>query len=295
MHTLLRRLLSTLALLTLAVGLSPARADDAEAVKEKLFQAKKDYDAEVQKFKKAITEVLDKREEDARKTGNKKAVDQAKTERTAFEKTGELPVVVPTALNKQMNTARTKLDKAYATAVKEYLRLKQDDAAGVTEKEQQEFQLSSAVAFGKRTYLVALPHFDLKVDNTTSFANNGTWDGKVKLKLNGELVPHSIVLHPPPTGTSEVKYPLGGRWSVFRVTVGVPKIEDNGENPASALTFEILGDGKSLWKSEPVTTLDTFQTCTTKVEKVKALTLQVHCPDKSNWARAVWFEPILVE
>jgi hypothetical protein len=44
-----------------------------------------------------------------------------------------------------------------------------------------------------------------------------------------------------------------------------------------------------------VTTLDTFQTCTTKVEKVKALTLQVHCPDKSNWARAVWFEPILVE
>ena len=75
------------ALLTgaLVVGLSAARADDVEAVKDKLFQAKKEYDAEVQKFKKAITYLLDKREDDARKAGKKKLVDQIKAEGSVRE------------------------------------------------------------------------------------------------------------------------------------------------------------------------------------------------------------------
>jgi hypothetical protein len=277
------------------IGVCHARADDADMVKEKLFQAKKEFDAEVQKFKKAVTETLDKREEDARKAGIKQQVDQIKAERDAFEKTGESPPALPNSFREPVASARTKLDKVYTAALKEYLKLRMDDAAGATEKEQQEFQLSSAVLFGKRTYLVALKHFDLKVENNSSFANNGTWNDKVKLKLNGELVPHSIFLHPPPKGSSQVKYPLAGKWSAFRVTVGVPKIEDNAENPASALTFELLADGKSLWKCEPVTKLDTFQSCTLKVDKVKVLTLLVHCSDKANWAHAVWFEPILAE
>jgi hypothetical protein len=52
--------LSAFLLLILAAGLCHARADDGEMVKEKLFQAKKEYDAEVQKYKKAITDLLEK-------------------------------------------------------------------------------------------------------------------------------------------------------------------------------------------------------------------------------------------
>jgi hypothetical protein len=70
----------------LAVGLCSAWADDAEAVKEKFFQAKKDYDAEVVKFNRSITEIFDKRENLARVNGDKKAVEQAKSEREAFTK-----------------------------------------------------------------------------------------------------------------------------------------------------------------------------------------------------------------
>jgi hypothetical protein len=66
------RYVSALALLLLTICLCPARADDVEVVKDKLFQAKKDYDAKVQKFKMAMTDLLDKREEEARKAGNKK-------------------------------------------------------------------------------------------------------------------------------------------------------------------------------------------------------------------------------
>ena len=120
------------------------------------------------------------------------------------------------------------LDKAYTAAVKEYLILKLDVAAGVIEKEQREFHFSSALLFGKRSYLVTLTHFDLKIVNPTGFSTNGTdaLSGQ-KLKQDGEEIPHSIFFAPPPNDFSEVSYPLGGKWSVFRVTVGVPKIEDN--------------------------------------------------------------------
>jgi hypothetical protein len=135
---------------TFVVGLSAARADDVEAVKDKLFQAKKDYDAQVQKFKKAITETLDKHEEDARKVGNKKIVDQVKAEREAFERSGELPSMLPTATRDIAIIARAKLDKAYTIAAKEYLRLKMDDAVEATEKERKEFLVISSQLMGKK-------------------------------------------------------------------------------------------------------------------------------------------------
>ena len=69
----------------------------------------------------------------------------------------------------------------------------------------------------------------------------------------------------------------------------------HGENPATALTFEVLGDGKSLWKSKPVAKLDMYETCELKIDKVKTLTLRVSCPGPNTFARAMWYEPILVE
>jgi hypothetical protein len=287
------RFLCALVVLTLAIALGPARADDAEGVKKKLADAKKTYTNEAEKAKKAIGELLDKREAEARKAGNKKLLDQVKAERTAFEEQNELPADCPKALLTRMKTARTNLDAAFAAAVKSFVRLKDDAAAAATEQEQQLFLLASAFSFGKRTYLVTLNHSDVLPDNN-AFSNNGQV-GSHKLKLNGELAPHSILLHPPVKGASQVKYTLGGTSTAFRATVGVPKLEEEAGNPGSPLTFEVLGDGKSLWKSEPVTKVDTFQKCEVNVTKVKVLTLLVHCPEANFWARAVWFEPLLAE
>jgi hypothetical protein len=132
------RLLCVFPAVILAVGLCSARADDAEAVKEKLFQAKKTYDAEVQKYRKSIDDLLDKREDLARIAGDKKSVDQIKAEREAY-KEGVVPAMLPTAIKQQLATARSNLDKAYTTAIKEYVRLKEDSAAEAVEKEQKEF------------------------------------------------------------------------------------------------------------------------------------------------------------
>jgi hypothetical protein len=117
------RIVCAFALLAFALVVCPARADDTEGVKKRLDAAKRAYDDEAEKFKKAIAEYLDKREDGARKAGNKKLVDQVKAEQKAFEKQGELPAVYPVALQAQMKTARTALDRAYTAAVKDYLRL----------------------------------------------------------------------------------------------------------------------------------------------------------------------------
>ncbi len=278
------------------IGVCPARADDVEMVKEKLFQAKKEYDAEVQKFKKAVTDKLNQREDDARKAGNKKQVDQIKAERDAFEKTGECPQMVPASIREPVAAARTKLDKAYTAAIKEYVRLKMDDAAGATEKEQGEFFLTSTLMLGKKTYLTSLKHFDVKVLKNW-FANDGTCGeiGPATVKLNGEVIPHSIFLHVPEMDFAQVRYPLGGKSTVFHATIGDVKFRDDQTDPFSAMTFEVLGDDKSLWKSEPVTKMNSFQKCTISIAKVKTLTLRVHCKDNNGWGCAFWIEPILAE
>lgn len=271
----------------------PVRADSVDEVKEKLFQAKKEYDAETRKFRTAVTEALDKREDAARKAGDKKALDAVKGDRDRFEKDGEPPRDTSKALLTRAGAARSKLDKAYSAAVKDLIKLKEDTAAEAIEKEQQKFFVESAM-YGRKTYLVTLKHYDLKVPNALYFSNDGTVFGH-KVKQNDEHAARTIFLHPPEKGASQVKYPLNGRWPAFCTRVGVPTVADTVGDPKSAITFEVLGDDKSLWKSEPVTKLDTFQACDVRVEKVKVLTLVVHAPESNIHARAVWLDPVLVE
>jgi hypothetical protein len=81
----------------------------------------------------------------------------------------------------------------------------------------------------------------------------------------------------------------------FRANIGVARDQgDEQRNPASPITFEVVGDKKSLWKSEPVTTIESFQSCNVCVEKVKVLTLRVRCRD-NGWSHCVWFSPIVAE
>jgi hypothetical protein len=274
----------------LAIGLCSARADEgAEAVKEKLARAKQDYDASAQKFKKTVIDLLDKREDEARKSGSIKVVEQVKAERAAFEKSGEVPGMIPAATQDPIIAARTKLDTAYKNAVKEFLVLKLDDAVASIEKERNEFFLAAAIQFGKRTHLANLKPFDIRVPSNIPFEKDSS-----RFKMNGEVIPHSLFTHPDSNGEASVSYTLAGKMVAFRVNIGIPRHLDPQENPVSPVTFEVLGDKKSLWKSEPVTNLDSFQNCTVNVEKVKVLTLRVHC-QKNGWATAVWFAPIVAE
>ena len=279
-----------------AIAAAPGQADDVEAVRGKLQKAREEYDGEVQKFNKAVASSLDAREEVARAKTSKKMVDEIKAQRKAFEGDGELPPLVPPGAYTQIRLAVSKLDKAHADAVKELVRQKHDAAAEAVEKEQRRFAFEAALQYGKRTYLSTLKPFDVRVQHNP-FTSNGTLragKNETKFKVNGNFVPHSLLTHPPERDSAQVRYSINGNWTAFRASVGVPTIDEE-RSPESALTFEVLGDGKSLWKSEPVTQRDVFQTCTLRIEKVKVLALQVHCADGYRWGRGVWVEAVIIE
>lgn len=284
------------ALLVMTAGLTtPGWADEVSDVRAKLDAAKKDFDTEFTKFTKSVRDLLDRREADARKAGNKKLVDQIKDERDEFGRSGSPTSPLPPSLQSQMAVARAKLDKAYTAAMKEFVRKKEDALAAAVEDEQEKFRLICALAFGKRTFLNGLKPFNVKTHNR-SFTTDGTWSGRdQKLEFRGTPAPHSIFIHAAPSGVTEASFPLDGKWIAFRTHVGVPKLEENAGNPATPLIFEVVGDGKPLWKSDPVAKTETYQTCEVRVQKVKTLTLKVRCPGNNSWARAVWFEPVLAE
>jgi|SRR5579883_125238 len=278
-----------LAFFALAVGLCPARADDVESVKKKLYQAKKDYDGETRKFRKAVTDWLNKREADARRSGNKKLLDQLKDEQAAFENGEETPAKVPSMLQDQLRFARGELDKTYAAAVKAYVLLKEDKLAAATEKEQLKVVGESALLYGRRTYPSQLKPFDVQV-------HTNWYDLESKVaKIDGKLIPHSIMMHPEPKTFSNVSFNIGPKSSFFHAMVGVPSHRALNGDPESPLTFEVLGDGKSLWKSEPVDKRDALQTCLIRVEKVRVLSLRVHCSGGHIHAHGTWFGPVIAE
>jgi hypothetical protein len=112
---------------------------------------------------------------------------------------------------------------------------------------------------------------------------------------NGEPSPHALYMVPVSNAMADTNYTLAGKYTRFLAEVGIPKLGENQQDPATGQVFEVLGDGKSLWKSKPVTKMDELQKVDVKVDKVKTLQLRVHCAGANAWARTAWFEPVVIE
>lgn len=129
----------------LAVFLTAATAfaDDTDPIRAKVNIARTAYKVEHQGYREAVSQFFDKREEAARAEGNKKAVDQIKAERTAFESSGTLPKSMPTEIQKKFAAARAAMEEAFVNAVKEATRLRKDDVAAAIENELKLFRSDS--------------------------------------------------------------------------------------------------------------------------------------------------------
>jgi hypothetical protein len=126
-----------------------AAAADEDPVRSKLDDAKAAYDSEMEKFEASVDEWLDKREESARKDGNKKLVDQVKAERQAFNEHGELPKDLPTTIRRKATLARLALESAYTTAIKEFTKASRDDDASAAERELELFKAGGTPGVGR--------------------------------------------------------------------------------------------------------------------------------------------------
>eukprot|EP00940_MAST-03C_sp_MAST-3C-sp2_P000395 g395.t1 len=108
--------------------------------------------------------------------------------------------------------------------------------------------------------------------------------------------PHSISLHPPSNGFSFVRYRISGRFDslssrvALNDSVDAAKLDEEG----SPVTFEVLGDGKSLWKSKPITAPGTFAEFCLSLLDVDVLELRVHCPGPNIMCHAVWVNPVIL-
>lgn len=132
--------MNRLAAIALMLVCLSSSAIGQDAVQEELDRAKKAYETEKDAYRNSIIEAYNKREESARKSGDKKAVDQAKAERDAFENWGVIPVYIPSAVSKKRVPSRARMEAAFNAAIKASIKNKNDDAAAAIEKELHAFR-----------------------------------------------------------------------------------------------------------------------------------------------------------
>lgn len=118
----------------LLCGAAPL-VDINDPVREKLFVAKRAFDAERKSVHKQTEEWFETREDAARKANDQKALEQIQTQRVAFEDSGELPKNVPAAIKARQDRALKVLEAAYTQAAKEYTATKKVTEAAAVESE----------------------------------------------------------------------------------------------------------------------------------------------------------------
>jgi serine/threonine protein kinase len=155
---------------------------------------------------------------------------------------------------------------------------------------------------GKVQYLSDMQEFGVKV-----CAGRFDKDGELgylagnppsrRILVNGKEFPHGLSMVPESNTYAGVKYTLAKKAQLFRASVALnDSAGASGRPPGdgripTAVTFQVLGDGKDLWSSKPVDVARRVQECKVDVTGVDVLELRVDCPGSGVNAQAVWLEP----
>jgi len=132
-------------------------------------------------------------------------------------------------------------------------------------------------------------------DGSWGFGNKGRTglrqDGEFhKIMVGGEPSPHGLGTHARPNEGGRVAYDIGGK---FEHLCGAGALADHSKS-RTAISYEILGDGKSLWRSKSIRSSGIRLPFDVDVRGVHLLELVVHCPGHNHSACAVWVKPALL-
>jgi formylglycine-generating enzyme required for sulfatase activity len=111
--------------------------------------------------------------------------------------------------------------------------------------------------------------------------------------VDGARCSNSLFTHPAARNFASVSYDLDRPYTQFLARVSIPAMAPEQQDPKAPLTFEVIGDGKSLWKSTPMARRGAIEDCVVSMLGVKQLELRVHNAGPSDWAHPVWLEPRL--
>lgn len=143
----------------------------------------------------------------------------------------------------------------------------------------------------KRTYLSDMQELDARVGYGT-FAKKGQLGFEANkmrdIRVGGVAYANGLSLHPPNNGFSNVRYRLDKTAQTLHAEVA---INDSSSGPQSALVFEVVGDGKSLWRSQPLQVKNKKIECQADVAQVDMLELRITCLGGSAMAHGVWLDP----
>lgn len=145
----------------------------------------------------------------------------------------------------------------------------------------------------KVVYLSDMPEVEAKVVHFG--LGKGTITGKkkpIRSIVDGKESPHGLAMHPGdgPQGDCFVKYelPKGARRFVATTT-----LDENGSFAHCGIGFEVIADGKSVWKSKTINKDNQFDKCDIAIEDCRNLELRTYTVTKAFGGHAVWIEPCL--
>ncbi len=148
-------------------------------------------------------------------------------------------------------------------------------------------------ANGPRVHLADLEPFAIK-PGPWPFQRDGTVGDRPdhKISVQGVASPKGLGgMHPPEFGFVAVKYRIGKQAAVIKAKVGITDHAFGVHTPGH---FEVLGDGRRLWRSEPIGVGPAVE-CIVDLEGVDVLELRVTAPGTAFGLHAVWMEPRLLK
>jgi hypothetical protein len=139
-----------------------------------------------------------------------------------------------------------------------------------------------------REYLTDLPEFEVRPGVWGLGRNGNVGVPGQRIKVNGVASPKGLGMFPPEKSYASVKYHLDRRAAVFKAAVA---ISDEVQIQHSSPVFQVWGDDRRLWKSDPVRAPRRPQECKIDVTGVDVLELRVYCDGSAYGVHAVWVEP----
>jgi len=137
---------------------------------------------------------------------------------------------------------------------------------------------------------VPLASLNEKVEFAAAFGKPTRMGNMRFIRMSGTDLQNSLAIMPAPDKPAHLSYDIAGKYRTF---IGAIGINDVAKEPASDLTFSIVGDGKELWKSQPTRNRAKVQPFQVDVTGVKKLELFVACSGKNAYCNSLWVEPML--
>ncbi len=121
----------------------------------------------------------------------------------------------------------------------------------------------------------------------------GFTDANELIRINDVEVPKGLSMAPALLGPASVKYRLG-KQAGARFFTEVALNDKAWRDLRGATVFEVFGDGKLLWKSEPLRQTGKILKCDIDVGTVDVLELQTSALGSARGAQAVWVNPKVI-